>query len=148
MAFDSILLILVPEDNPGFGAPTDGAGGLVHPVTFDALDFVPVKSKNRSSHSTSQGRGLEAAGSVEITRASSRLRPDRAGQVGLVRPRPGPICQALLVVGTAAGASHVLTPTSLTLLPEEITTDAHCQNQPEVISTGSQGAERNRKRPK
>ena len=89
MAFDSILLILVPEDNPGVGAPPDGAGGLVHPVTFDALDFVPVKSKNRSSHSTSQGRGLEAAGSVEITRASSRLGPDRAGQVGLVRPPAG-----------------------------------------------------------
>ena len=78
----------------------------MHPATSDALDFVPVKSKHRSSHSTSQGRGLEAAGSVEITRASSRLRPDGAGQVGLVRvpagaDRPGSS-------GTA-GASHVLT---------------------------------------
>ena len=83
MAFP-LSFLLVAEDNLRVGAPADGAG--MHPATSDALDFVPVKSKNRSSHSTSQGRGLEAAGSVEITRASSRLRPDRAGQVGLVRP--------------------------------------------------------------
>lgn len=148
MAFDSILLILVPEDNPGVGAPPDGAGGLVHPVTFDALDFVPVKSKNRSSHSTSRvgvWKRPAASRSPGPQADSGPIEQDKSGWCG---PRPGPICQALLVVGTAAGASHVLTPTSLTLLPEEITTDAHCQNQPEVISTGSQGAERNRKRPK
>ena len=148
MAFDSILLILVPEDNPGFGAPADGAGGLVHPVTSDALDFVPVKSKNRSSHSTSRvgvWKRPAASRSPGPQADSGPIEQDKSGWSG---PRPGPICQALLVVGTAPGASHVLTPTSLTLLPEEITTDAHCQNQPEVISTGSQGAERNRKRPK
>lgn len=133
MAFPPSFL-LVAEDNPRVGAPADGAG--MHPATSDALDFVPVKSKNRSSHSTSQGRGLEAAGSVEITRASSRLRPDRAGQVGLVRP---PARSDL--PGSSGGwdSSRRLScphsnPTSLTLLPEEITTHAHCQT--EVISTG------------
>ena len=127
MAFDSILLILVPEDNPGVGAPPDGAGGLVHPVTFDALDFVPVKSKNRSSHSTSRAgvwKRPAASRSPGPQADSGPIEQDKSGWCG---PRPGPICQALLVVGTAAGASHVLTPTSLTLLPEEITTDAHCQ---------------------
>ena len=44
---------------------------------------------------------------------SGPIEQDKSGWSG---PRPGPICQALLVVGTAAGASHVLTPTQPVLL--------------------------------
>ena len=86
MAFDSILLILVPEDNPGFGAPADGAGGLVHPVTSDALDFVPVKSKNRSSHSTSR----VGSGSGRQRRDHPGLKPTQARWSRTSRAGPGP----------------------------------------------------------
>ena len=101
MAFPPSILL-----HPSFSSPrtilggccsgSRRSGGGMHPATSDALDFVPVKSKNRSSHSTSQGRVWKrpaASRSPGPQADSGPMEQDKSGWSGC---RPGPILQALL----------------------------------------------------
>ena len=108
----------------------------MHPATSDALDFVPVKSKHRSSHSTSQGRVWKrpaASRSPGPQADSGPMEQDKSGWSG---SRPGPIVQALLgqqapLMSSQSNQSY--------FAPRGDNSSRPLLPQPEVISTNDQG---------
>ena len=82
------LRILPPRRHQRqFCSSSNRQEGMLHPATSDALDFVPVKSKNRSSHSTSRCP-CKARRSVEISQPG--LKPPKARWSRTSRAGPAP----------------------------------------------------------
>ena len=132
------LRILPPRRHQRqFCSSSNRQGGMLHPATSDALDFVPVKSKNRSSHSTSRCP-CKARRSVEISQPG--LKPTKArsqaGQVGLVRLPTGAELFGLFwrLVCPHSNQSY-FAPRG-----DNNVTRPHCQH--EVISKAGQGVAR------